>query len=673
MNSWDNLSMAQRAEVIKLAVQNGIHDLDTIRGAYNEYAEGGSIHIDPSKKGTFTAAAKKHGMGVQEFASRVLANKENYSPAMVKKANFARNASKWHGYGGNLYDTGGPFSFYQRMLSEAQNMSRFGRKPSYEEALRQASERVEKEGKDYLTTSNDNTWVEGRNNKNKNEHLKERGVKGAKSHALWEQEHPNLTAWGNVLSAAPIAVASAPFVSGVGDALAGTAAGQAATSGLTWLANAAKATPWVANSLPWVEAGLNTLAATEGAKEVSEGNFTPMTALELSPLVPPAVGIGNNLYLPHLREHVFASKAPIGYGGIGKAAKEIAEGVLSGRRANIKNPTWFNSNSAKQLQDFAYVPDYIQGAEREQYLRDFGERALKARTDMWRMYNRLPQKYNTFSPSKRHPGAYTASEDIEALKWVPQPDERYYGVDFVNSVGGNTGKPTVTELGRGIPDEGEISKKFGVTTVSDLWDLHPFSRPDDRIISRLQRTWNKAVRRPLNKIGDKIWKMSGNHLYDANEIKEYIDANKNDEFAMEMFDPDMFPRVGIRRKIGELLRKEAENIRHDAKVPKFDFLKPIDKKVADFEIGRLINGRPIMVKNDVPWTADTRIISTPEKDADFVTTYTQGFNSDNLFPSEVDDWRKGINRVNINDLNNWVTNDVLKGITKLKKNKHGLD
>lgn len=43
-------------------------------------------------------------MGVQEFASRVLANKEDYSPAMVKKANFAKNASKWHGFGGNLFD-----------------------------------------------------------------------------------------------------------------------------------------------------------------------------------------------------------------------------------------------------------------------------------------------------------------------------------------------------------------------------------------------------------------------------------------------------------------------------------------------------------------------------------------------------------------------------------------
>lgn len=62
-----------------------------------------NIYIKPSKRGTFTAAAKKRGQGVQEFASKVLANKDNYSPAMVKKANFARNASKWnHELGGYI-------------------------------------------------------------------------------------------------------------------------------------------------------------------------------------------------------------------------------------------------------------------------------------------------------------------------------------------------------------------------------------------------------------------------------------------------------------------------------------------------------------------------------------------------------------------------------------------
>ena len=71
----------------------------------NTFAEGGKIHIKPSKRGTFTAAAKKHGKSVQGFASQVLANKEDYSPAMIRKANFARNASKWKHAGGGPLDS----------------------------------------------------------------------------------------------------------------------------------------------------------------------------------------------------------------------------------------------------------------------------------------------------------------------------------------------------------------------------------------------------------------------------------------------------------------------------------------------------------------------------------------------------------------------------------------
>lgn len=67
----------------------------------NLFSDGGGIYIKPSKRGTFTAAAKKHGKSVQAFASQVLANKGNYSPAMVKKANFA------HVFGGRNYSTGG--------------------------------------------------------------------------------------------------------------------------------------------------------------------------------------------------------------------------------------------------------------------------------------------------------------------------------------------------------------------------------------------------------------------------------------------------------------------------------------------------------------------------------------------------------------------------------------
>lgn len=57
---------------------------------------GKDINIKKSKRGTFTKAAKQHGMSVQGFANRVLRNPSKYSAAMRKKANFARNASKWN-------------------------------------------------------------------------------------------------------------------------------------------------------------------------------------------------------------------------------------------------------------------------------------------------------------------------------------------------------------------------------------------------------------------------------------------------------------------------------------------------------------------------------------------------------------------------------------------------
>lgn len=61
-----------------------------------KFDRGKDIRIKPSKRGTFTKAAKQHGMSVQGFANRVLRNPSKYSATMRKKANFARNASKWN-------------------------------------------------------------------------------------------------------------------------------------------------------------------------------------------------------------------------------------------------------------------------------------------------------------------------------------------------------------------------------------------------------------------------------------------------------------------------------------------------------------------------------------------------------------------------------------------------
>lgn len=91
---------------------------------YAYAAEGGPINIKKKNRGKFTASAKRAGMGVQEYARHVLANKDKYSSTLVKRANFARNAAGWkHALGGyikdrdNMYDSllksqthGGDFS-----------------------------------------------------------------------------------------------------------------------------------------------------------------------------------------------------------------------------------------------------------------------------------------------------------------------------------------------------------------------------------------------------------------------------------------------------------------------------------------------------------------------------------------------------------------------------------
>jgi hypothetical protein len=150
---------------------------------------------------------------------------------------------------------------------------------------------LNKEVKDYLTTSNDNTWTTSNRNP-KNPHLQDRVTKGAKSHALWEKEHPVLSTWGNVLGAVPFAVALAPLAAAAGSgiaALAGaaaaTSAGQAITAGLAPLATAASTSVAGAPLYTWADVGLSSLFGAHGVQTaINEGGISPTTALERATL-----------------------------------------------------------------------------------------------------------------------------------------------------------------------------------------------------------------------------------------------------------------------------------------------------------------------------------------------------------------------------------------------------
>ena len=93
----NNLITKEKIKAIREALKNvGMFGIPLGIAGISQNNSGKDIHIDKNKRGTFTRAAKARGMGVQEFAHKVLsAPKGKYSSNMRKKANFARNASKF--------------------------------------------------------------------------------------------------------------------------------------------------------------------------------------------------------------------------------------------------------------------------------------------------------------------------------------------------------------------------------------------------------------------------------------------------------------------------------------------------------------------------------------------------------------------------------------------------
>lgn len=73
------------------------------------FKEGG-IMIKKENRGKFTESANRANMGVQEYARHILANKEDYSPILIKRANFARNFGGRKAFGGDLNTYGGTYN-----------------------------------------------------------------------------------------------------------------------------------------------------------------------------------------------------------------------------------------------------------------------------------------------------------------------------------------------------------------------------------------------------------------------------------------------------------------------------------------------------------------------------------------------------------------------------------
>ena len=125
--TWDELSMTERAEMMRVAIENGITTLPEIKKQYNEFAEGGDtevndyrsggkIQIRPENRGKFTRLKERTGHSASWF-------KAHGTPAQKKMAVFALNSRHWkHALGGPLVDAA-MAHFYGGDTEDSQQMN----------------------------------------------------------------------------------------------------------------------------------------------------------------------------------------------------------------------------------------------------------------------------------------------------------------------------------------------------------------------------------------------------------------------------------------------------------------------------------------------------------------------------------------------------------------------
>ena len=247
------------------------------------------------------------------------------------------------------------------------------------------------------------------------------------------------------------------------------------------------------------------------------------------------------------RRIVYYNRKPQGYDNPLQTVKQITKDYITGKQRDIDEAPW--------EEDLVLSPRGM------------------ARADAWRMYNRFPQKYNTFI--KNVDGTYTAQKDIDDIKLLPNGQDfhealqqskllgkpfNYVAYDFVNGAGGNVNSQVkyIDQIMPSSNKSGTITR--GIVQNSDVWDLNPF--------------WSEDI----------------------------IDGIKN---------------LG---PVGKLLGNT-------------NVVKNVANKIANFEVGQVFGSKPFKVVNTIPFTVKTTLHQN-ENGIEFYKNVFKGFDPTQSYPEQ---------------------------------------
>lgn len=547
------------------------------------YKKGNKIHIKKENRGKFTKSAKAAGQSVQEHARAVL-NDPNATPLQKKRANFARNAAKWKHQEGGVVNRTLPIKEINTGYFNDDTLitDKSGNQKNWKDILQQDPNYqiyVDENEKPIFNRKELNK-VEGTPNINPFQYMNTpnylRASQGYKDYIK------NSSSGMEILNAMSLGLLNRLSLSqNVGS-----------IRDIKRFANGEITGNQLAKSI--VDGNTGFLNEESYNKNPITGEVVNFVGDMFGPGVTKAgvrgIEIANQLRPSNLRKHIYMSKAPFGY-SFGDTPKKVIKGVLSGKTPDIDNPEWFNDETIKKI-----LPNIT-----NETINTYGKHALKARDDAWRKYLKLPERWGIFTENSNYPGTFTDVQGIENLKGmeIPPQIKGNYQYDFVNSSGGNVGIPVIHDYKDDV-----TNKIYGITTTTDIWDLHPFRKEGNTLLNKIT---NKNLKRDLaiqNGISSILEGSEFLLKHNIKKARQFVKNNNIDtSFGIEdnIINKFQYPENSIRYKLGtkvKFLSNELNNL-YDKR---YNWIKPLSDKLSNFEVGKLVGAKPFTVVNEIPWT-----------------------------------------------------------------------
>lgn len=307
--------------------------------------------------------------------------------------------------------------------------------------------------------------------------------------------------------------------------------------------------------------------------------------------------IGKQLFNPANRAaHAYVNISPSGYDNVKHRAVSWIKDILKGNNADIEHPKWGMSELGEELK--SYIPETVHNRELI---------ASQTRDDAWRIYNGLKPKYNMYIKNSDGTYSYNMDKINEMSRGTFKPVTDMYSnpFDYVTGAGGGLTKYENKNLAtQGL-------KTYGIQTIEDVWDLHPFSRPSDLISKRIPIIEKpfKTYNRMAVTLSSKIKKVSNNLKYNNKDIKNYL--SNADEYTVETFDPEMFPRNNLSYNVGEKLDKIAKSIQPSKQPWEYKPAQKINNYGKTLEAGKILGGKPFKMRTEIPYTQFEKKLDNP--------------------------------------------------------------